>query len=81
MSNIPKCEMLTVGYHGGGFDGRFLYLAPRRDGASRGGMYGRSLYCGTLGVNGSLCLRASDYGQDGGLCAVGPGPSPLVNTE
>jgi len=76
--------LMTLGYNGGAFDGRYAYTAPWRDGTglARGELvvHGRIQRYDTLGTNGSFSLRYCDYGHNGGLCAAVPGPSFLVNT-
>lgn len=74
----------TVGFNGGTFDGRFIYMAPWRCGTTVSGdpiAHGNVLRYDTVGGNASFSLRAVDLGHNGGLCAAVPGPSFLVNTE
>jgi len=74
----------TVGFNGGAFDGRFIYMAPWRCGTTASGdpvAHGNVLRYDTVGGNASFSLRAVDLGHNGGLCAAIPGPSFLVNTE
>ena len=71
--------LVTVGYNGGAFDGRFIYCAPLHDGVGSR-FHGRILRYDTLGTQGSFSLRYDDCGHNGGLCAAVPGPSFLVNT-
>jgi hypothetical protein len=78
--------LLTWGFNGGAFDGRYCYCAPWRSLVGRGagniGVNGRVLRCDTLGDDGgAFCLRACDLGHNGGLNAGAPGPSFMVNTE
>lgn len=77
-------DLSTVGFNGGAFDGRFIYMAPWRCGTTDGGdpiAHGNVLRYDTVGENASFSLRAVDFGHNGGLCAAVPGPSFLVNTE
>jgi len=74
----------TVGFNGGAFDGRFIYMAPWRSGTTdKGGVvaHGNVLRYDTVGEDASFSLRAVDFGHNGGLCGAVPGPSFLVNTE
>ena len=74
----------TVGFNGGAFDGRFIYMAPWRLGTTKDGnpiAHGNILRYDTVGRNASFSLRAVDLGHNGGRCAAVPGPSFLVNTE
>jgi hypothetical protein len=71
----------TIGYNAGAYDGRFIYLAPWRDGTADGGIHGRILRIDTLGDQASFSLRAGDYGHNGGLCAAVIGPSFRVNSS
>jgi hypothetical protein len=71
--------LLSVGYNGGAFDGRYLYAAPLHDGQGDH-FHGKILRYDTVGENASFSLRYSDCGHNGGLCAAVPGPSFLVNT-
>ena len=72
--------LLSRGYNGGAFDGRFFYGAPMYDGESQD-LHGRILRYDSTGRNGAFSLRWSDVGHNGGLCAAVPGPNFLVNTE
>ena len=74
----------TIGYNGGAFDGRYLYAAPWHDGTGypeRIIGHGRVLRYDTVGGNGVFCLRWSDCGDNGSLCAAVPGPTFLINTD
>ena len=74
----------TVGFNGGAFDGRFIYMSPWRLGTTEDGnpiTHANILRYDTVGPNASFSLRAVDFGHNGGLCAALPGPSFLVNTE
>ncbi|MAE68138.1 MAG: hypothetical protein CMJ18_28140 [Phycisphaeraceae bacterium] len=74
----------SIGFNGGAFDGRFIYMAPWRTGATADGSaiaHGNVLRYDTVGQDASFSLRAVDFGHNGGLCAAVPGPSFLVNTE
>ncbi len=74
----------TVGFNAGATDGRFLYCAPWMDGQAFPGRIignGRVLRYDTTGQRASFCLRSSDYGSNGGLCAALPGPRFLINTS
>jgi hypothetical protein len=72
--------LVSRGYNGGAFDGRFFYGAPMYDGDSPD-LHGRILRYDSTGKNGTFSLRWSDVGHNGGLCAAVPGPNFLVNTE
>lgn len=76
--------LVAVGFNGGAFDGRFIYMAPWRSGTTGDGhpvAHGNVLRYDTVGRHASFSLRAVDVGHNGGLCAAVPGPSFLVNTE
>ena len=73
----------TIGFNGGAFDGRFIYMAPWRSGTTEAGnpiAHGSVLRYDTVGEDASFSLRAVDFGHNGGLCGAVPGPSFLVNT-
>ena len=72
--------LVSRGYNGGAFDGRFFYGAPMYDGESTD-LHGRILRYDSTGQNATFSLRWSDVGHNGGLNAAVPGPSFLVNTE
>ena len=72
----------TIGYNGGAFDGRFIYLAPWQDRTEgKRGVHGNVLRYDTVGNNGSFCLKYCDLGHNGGLTAAAPGPGFIVNTD
>ena len=74
----------TVGFNGGTFDGRFMYMAPWRTSTTEDGnpiVHSNVLRYDTVGSDASFSLRAVDFGHNGGLCAALPGPSFIVNTE
>lgn len=78
-SNIDN--LATIGYNGGAFDGRYIYLAPWQDRTDgKFGIHGNVLRYDTVGENGSFCLKYCDYGHNGGLNAAVPGPGFIVNT-
>jgi hypothetical protein len=74
--------LLTVGFNGAAFDGRYIYCAPWNDGAKQPGLHGHGavLRYDTLGSGGGFSLLYSDCGHNGGLCAALPGPRFLVAT-
>jgi hypothetical protein len=72
--------LVSRGYNGGAFDGRFFYGAPMYDGESQD-LHGRILRYDSTGREATFSLRWSDVGHNGGLCAAVPGPNFLVNTE
>jgi len=81
---VKTSGLLSIGYNGGAFDGRFLYFAPWTRGEGKGYNivgHGTVLRYDTLNGNGSFSLRYSDYGHNGGLCATLPGPTFIVNTD
>ncbi len=72
------------GFNAGAFDGRYLYLAPWRQGTSDSGAilsHGKVLRVDTAGEGARFQLKYMDCGHNGGLCAARPGPSFLVNTR
>ena len=71
--------LVTVGYNGAAFDGRYIYCAPLYDGVGDR-FHGRILRYDTLGTNGAFSLRYDDCGHNGGLCASVPGATFRVNT-
>jgi hypothetical protein len=74
----------TVGFNGGATDGRYLYYGAWMDGTGfpeRIIGNGRVLRYDTTGDGASFCLRYSDLGHNGGLCAALPGSRFLVNTD
>lgn len=76
--------LASVGFNGGAFDGRFIYMAPWRRGTDDENnpmAHGNVLRYDTVGRNATFSLRAADFGHNGGLCGAVPGPSFLVNTE
>jgi len=71
----------TIGYNGGAFDGRYIYLAPWQDRTEgKFGIHGNVLRYDTTGDRASFCLKYCDYGHNGGLTAAVPGPAFIVNT-
>ena len=75
--------LLSKGYNGGAFDGRYLYMAPWHDGMAYPKSivgHGRVLRYDTLGADGSFSLLYADCGHNGGLCGSVPGPRFIVNT-
>jgi hypothetical protein len=75
--------LLTVGFNGATFDGRYIYCAPWNDGANHPGLHGHGavLRYDTVGTGASFSLRYSDCGHNGGLGAALPGPRFLVATR
>lgn len=74
-------NLATIGYNGGAFDGRYLYLAPWQDRTDgKFGIHGNVLRYDTVGDNGSFILKYCSYGHNGGLTAAVPGPEFIVNT-
>lgn len=76
--------LVTKGYNGAAFDGRYVYLAPWHDGKEYPPKiegHGRVLRYDTVGENGSFSLRYADCGHNGGLCAAVPGSRFIVNTD
>jgi hypothetical protein len=71
------------GFNGGAFDGRFLYLAPWREGTGPEGQilpHGAVLRCDTADPSSCFILKYMDCGHNGGLGAALGGPSLMVNT-
>jgi hypothetical protein len=72
------------GFNGGAFDGRFLYLAPWREGTGPEGQilpHGKVLRCDTADPSSCFILKYMDCGHNGGLGAALGGPSLMVNAS
>ena|GEM_PF-272232 len=75
--------LVTIGYNGAVFDGRYLYCVPWHDGAEflktgKISGHGRVLRYDTTGENATFVLKYMDCGHNGGLTAAVPGPSFTV---
>ncbi|MBM3277645.1 MAG: hypothetical protein FJY95_06130 [Candidatus Handelsmanbacteria bacterium] len=71
------------GFNGGAFDGRFLYLAPWREGTGPEGQilsHAKVMRCDTADPSSCFILKYMDCGHNGGLGAALGGPSLMVNT-
>jgi len=72
------------GFNGGAFDGRYLYMAPWREGTGEDDRiisHGKVLRYDTAGEGARFVLKYMDCGHNGGLCAAVPGPVFTVNTQ
>lgn len=71
----------TIGYNGGAFDGRFIYLAPWQDRTDgKFGIHGNILRYDTTGDGAAFCLQYTGLGHNGGLGAALFGPGFVINT-
>lgn len=75
--------LVTIGYNGAVFDGRYLYCVPWHDGVEflktgKISGHGRVLRYDTTGKNATFVLKYMDCGHNGGLGASIPGPSFTV---